>query len=311
MQQGLTWFKRMSSNVEPIFVLGIKERSGTNYLFHLLCLHPSVSHGGPIWENYILDRIDVLKEFVTYLFRTWHVNWDVSNAVGSPQLLCELLGRSLVTFLNRQLDVDGTDLGISRKLVTKSPSVENIELFFEFFPKSKLIVIVRDGRDLVESGIRTFGWDFEQATREWSRAAHTIINFLVHQGANPNFKLIRYEDLVTDTELTLKNCLRFLGLNTDEYDFSAAKNLPVVGSSSVVKGYAPIHWHPQPKENNFNSVGRWKHWSWYRNVRFNWIAADYMREFRYDIKKANGPKFLLSSLNLFLDIIWWLKRKFS
>ena len=170
-------------------------------------------------------------------------------------------------------------------------------------------MIVRDGRDLVESGIRTFGWDFEQATREWSRAAHRITNFLIHHGANPNFKLIRYEDLVTDTEFTLQNCFRFLGLDTDEYDFSLANNLPVVGSSNVTEGHAPIHWHPQPKEDNFNPVGRWKHWSWYRNVRFNWIAASYMRGLGYDVKETTGPSFLLSSLNRFLDIFWRLKRK--
>ncbi len=44
---------RGESGQDPIFILGISERSGTNFLFHLLCLHPDCDPGGPIWENYL------------------------------------------------------------------------------------------------------------------------------------------------------------------------------------------------------------------------------------------------------------------
>ena len=69
------------------------------------------------------------------------------------------LGSALVAFLT-------VDHG--RRLVTKNPSVIGIERVFTFFPTAQVIILLRDGRAVVESCLRTFAWDFDLATRRWA-----------------------------------------------------------------------------------------------------------------------------------------------
>src|SRR4029077_13668176 len=42
-----------------------------------------------------------------------------------------------------------------QRLILKEPSVKNIRLFFEFFPRSFLILLIRDGRDYACSAMKT------------------------------------------------------------------------------------------------------------------------------------------------------------
>jgi len=49
--------------------------------------------------------------------------------------------------------------------------VQNLERFFELLPEASLPILVRDGRDLVESTTRSFGASHEAAIRIWCRAA--------------------------------------------------------------------------------------------------------------------------------------------
>ena len=37
------------------------------------------------------------------------------------------------------------------------------ERFFAFFPCARLLILVRDGRSVVQSAVDTFGWDFDTA----------------------------------------------------------------------------------------------------------------------------------------------------
>ena len=48
---------------------------------------------------------------------------------------------------------------------------------FDLFPDDYLIVLVRDGRAVVESKQRSFGETFESAAREWAAGAETILRF--------------------------------------------------------------------------------------------------------------------------------------
>ena len=116
--------------------------------------------------------------------------------------------------------------------MTKTPSVRNLEQFFRFFPDSPLIVIVRDGRGVVESGMRTFGWDFERAAVKWTKAAGAITRFARENEGRP-FRIVRYEELHADPVGQLQQLLPFLGLPAAGYDFAKAKALPVRGSSEL------------------------------------------------------------------------------
>jgi Sulfotransferase family len=289
----------MNSNiaVDPVFILGITERSGTHFLFNMLCLHPDLDPGGPIWENYLLDRADLLDQFVTYLYSTWDSRWSINDAVGPPDLLLQFLGDALLRFLKIQVgkthtvDTERRPGAGHRRLITKSPSVNNLEMFFRLFPRSQLIIIVRDGRSVVESGVKTFGWDYELSMQHWANAARTIIAFeRANQQANFRFKIVKYEELLDKDTKTIRDILNFLELDPDKYDFAAIPHLPVVGSSQVRDSEGAVHWEPIAKPDNFNPFTRWRHWGQGRHTRFNWIAGDLMSTLGYAIEPSiNSP----------------------
>ena len=83
--------------------------------------------------------------------------------------------------------------GYCKKLITSTPSVENIHNFFKLFPNVPLLILVRDGRAVVESGVRSFNWNYEQAIREWNRSAQTIIRFDQEmKGTGHPYRIVKY-----------------------------------------------------------------------------------------------------------------------
>ena len=97
-----------------------------------------------------------------------------------------------------------------------------------------------------------------------------------------------------------------------KYDFDAAINLPVRGSS-VFRGTRPkeYHWDPVEKTPDFNPVGRWNNWSRSTHERFNWIAGEKLVALGYEEKKFGKDKQLLWAVwNKALDVRWQLREFF-
>src|SRR5262245_57486813 len=168
---------RLGRLTSPIFILGITARSGTNFLFHLLCLHPDCDPGGPIWENYLLMHAGALVRYADAVYDSFNPEWRVDEIIGPRDVLLRHIGDGLIEYLNLQHDHrsatgamranDALTGGSVKRLVTKTPSVRHLTAFLKIFPHSPLLIIVRDGRAVVESGSRSFGWDREWAIRDW------------------------------------------------------------------------------------------------------------------------------------------------
>jgi hypothetical protein len=88
-----------------------------------------------------------------------------------------------------------------------------VPLILEWFPEARIVGIVRDGRDVVRSILKA-PWTAHQSLRrhcyKWSMCA-TISRRLVRERPG-QFMLVRYEDLVQETEATLRKVNAFLGL---------------------------------------------------------------------------------------------------
>jgi hypothetical protein len=80
----------------PIFVLGIHFRSGTNFLYDLLCLHPSCDASTPLPEDYLLDHADLLVEYVDSVSWTSRTH---CKAEVNQDMLFQCLGGGLASFL--------------------------------------------------------------------------------------------------------------------------------------------------------------------------------------------------------------------
>lgn len=123
------------------------------------------------------------------------------------------------TFIQRFFHFQRDRLAPAGYLLEKSPrNVHNVERIRELFPGAKLIVIYRDGRDVVTSDrffTQDYGgkqFDFTAAVRAWKSdmEAH-----LAGAERHPMFAC-GYEALLSDGAAVSKSLFRFLGLRCDD-----------------------------------------------------------------------------------------------
>lgn len=88
------------------------------------------------------------------------------------------------------------------------PHIFQIHRFLAFRPKSQFVLMMRDGRDVVCSLKSRIGYaSFEDRLDRWLYDNKAAQPYWQH----PQVKIIKYEDLITDTECTLRNLCKFLG----------------------------------------------------------------------------------------------------
>ena len=155
-----------------IFVHGVLPRSGTNFLGDTLALHPHVhANPGRLWEFpllYVAPGAEALQwEFLSMFTPN-------AEVMGRFDLLAYLASGWLAA-LQKEAG--------QRRLLLKSPHVQHLPLFRHIFPDDILILCLRDGRDVIQSSIGTFGrWHprnkgFAEIAREWRYATETILSF--------------------------------------------------------------------------------------------------------------------------------------
>lgn len=123
----------------------------------------------------------------------------------------------------------------ARRWAEKSPwHLRCVPHMLEMYPEARIVGIVRDGRDVVESCVRA---PFHRRGALWYAATWRFAARLLLEYARrypTQFLYVRFEDLVRDPEATLKGVDRFAGL-----DFEPCQLDPVVETGSVVVGKEP------------------------------------------------------------------------
>ena len=304
----------------PVFILGIATRSGTTYLQDLLRLHPDCDVDGlELDEDHFVTYADLLIRYVNLASKTWKAWWGPEQLQKERDLVCQCMGDGLVSYLRLQVRNRRTLTGKAPPdkplpvLVTKTPNVTNLHLFFRIFPNADLLILVRDGRAVVESAVRSFYRNFAEEARQWATRAAVIRDFTESDSnRGRKYLVVRYEDICTNTKSELDRIMLFLRLDPTLYDFDAAKNLPVRGSSSLRREgagsreafVAPgIHWDPVPKNSDFKPLERWGNWDRAKHERFNWIAGKHLPAFGYEIKSYSGNRWLWTARNTVLDLL--------
>jgi hypothetical protein len=256
-------------------------------------------------EDYVVAHSDLLERYVKSVYWHWSL-WKPPFEVGESfeDLLCQSLGNGLISFLTSQIN--------EKRLVTKTPSVGNLEFFFKLFPQAYLVILVRDGRAVVESSVKSFGWNYEETMRKWADAARAILEFYENnKNFNLKYMILRYEDLYNNTAEEMRRILAFLGLEIETYDFDKAEDLPIKGSS-VFHGQRKesVHWTPVEKTSDFNPLQRWSHWGRALHERFNWIAGQYLVQLGYDLQEYSANQSLWAIYNRGLDTKWRIRAFF-
>jgi protein-tyrosine sulfotransferase len=306
----------LNQRLDPIFILGITERSGTNFLQDVLCLHPQCSKGGLgsqgyLAEDFLPSYAELLAWYADAVSAHWNITgWGIEYL--GKDLLCRYLGDGIMSFLNLQLERGGHQVSVANgamgraggvRLVAKTPSVRSLEHFHRVFPSARLLIIVRDGRAVAESAVKTYNVRHEQAAREWAEAAQAIIRFQQTAGSENKYLIVKFEDLYLKLEQELRRIFSFLGLDATNYDFGAAQNLPVRGSSTLAVPGKAVHWRPVQKTASFDPLSRWKHWSRARHERFNWIAGTCMAHLGYETETFGGFRLFWNAWNWMRDKI--------
>ncbi len=277
---------------EPIFVFGVSQRSGTNFLANLLLCHDDcAAPAPPVLEGHLLAHAPKLFAYARATAREWPRRWGDRDE--GEQALVTHLGRGLVSFVTRH-GLDEVSSDESLRVVVKTPSTENLHLVPRLFPGAPVIVLVRDGRSTSESLHTGFRRSYSGAIKTWRAGARRILA----SRDECAFLLVRYEDLVADPEAELVRILDYAGLDRDRFDFDAARELPVFGSSFVNVDGGGLTWEPVERPAGFDPASRFKGWPARRHQRFNWLARREQRLLGYDVEEgASGAAY-----NVALDV---------
>jgi hypothetical protein len=285
-----------------VFILGTAKRSGTNFLKNMLCIHKDCFSPGPIWEDFLLEHINQLDNYVAYTTNRWNPNWKVEEKLHAQESMRRTIGSGLINFLRSQLETpEAQKRGINSNhvLITKTPSTENIDSFFKYFPNEYLIIITRDGRSVTESAAKSFNKPQTIAIQEWNLYAEKIIKTMESNLDNKKVLIVKYENLHKETEKEMKKIIEFLGLNKQAYDYSSIDDAPIIGSSELSQK-GEVHWNPTQKTDSFNPNNRWEHWSNFKHSRYNWLAGKSQKKLGYEITETNK----LALINIILDLFW-------
>jgi hypothetical protein len=236
--------------------------------------------------------------YVWTLTESWNFSWFSESRDEVRRKLVAAMGTELGSFCRLHSKP-------ARWFVSKTPSTLNLDNCFDLFPSARVILIVRDGRDVVESGIRTFGWHWEDAVRHWRTSAERMLTVMAARAGSGQVLLVRYEDLLTETRSEMKRILAFLGLDENRFDFQAADSMHVRGSCEFGRHEGSIvDWKPVARTAEFSPMGRYCGWSTRKRRRFAWLAGEISARFGYVAAENAGENLLTDLLDWSLDRYW-------
>jgi protein-tyrosine sulfotransferase len=256
-----------------ILIQGVMPRSGSNYIAEIIGYHPNVySFPNEIYEFPLLNCVDDLLRMQNRFFQYFPKN---KTRIGEIDFL-PLFGSALIAYLYSFVPKD-------KILLVKSPYVENLNFFFKLFPYENLVLILRDGRDVVNSTIKTWPdkYAFSDICSTWDRNANMILNCNSHFNNNINsFLFIKFEEALNKSFDFIKQLCNKFKLDEQIYPYDRLNSVPVIGSSSLKAG-GKVGWNRVEKPKNFNPIGHWNNWSHKKKRIFKKIAGETLQKSGY------------------------------
>lgn len=257
-----------------VFIAALSPRSGTNYLARIIASHDDmVLARQPFWEDYFLYDADLLTRFGDNLFDRYR---DIGFGADEQarQHLLRLFGDSLL-----ELVYQGSEVG--SRVVLKTPMIQGFEHFDRFFHGHKLVVLLRDGRSVVESRVRAFASPWIDVVQAWCGAARFYLDNVRHRV--DSMLEVRYEDLVMDTRAQTARLFEYLEIEPAGCRGEEIGALPLFASSFHNLDQGNVNWVEAPRPEGFDPRVRFESWSAAQHATFNGIAGEAMRELGYDL----------------------------
>jgi tetratricopeptide (TPR) repeat protein len=185
-----------------------------------------------------------------------------------------------------QWDRECIEAGKKRWIEKTPPHIFHIKKFLLHRPQSKFILMLRDGRDVVCSlKYRTEYKSFEERVERWIYDNLAGLPYWNH----PNVMVVKYEDLVGETEITLRKVFSFLGENytsevLDYYKHQKHWYHSEIEKPMTIETHKDHHklrnW--QINQPLFDRRGRWKtEMEEQEKTIFKKVDKDYLIKFGY------------------------------
>ena len=242
--------KRYADDVPPPIVLAGFPRSGTTMVEQILAAHPALatSEERPI-------TAPVRREMVAMMRQNKQTNPTGDDMIGLTDDQVVRLRRIYRDALENAIDDESHR---DRILIDKGPlRTLDLGLFNRFFPESKIILMIRDPRDVVLSGIfqhfainqalvRFLTPELGAGLYETVMGHYLKIRSMLTISVLP----VRYEDVVTDFDTWAPRILEFVGVDWDDRvrDFHEFASKRAVRSASYESVTQKI---------NTRAVGKW------------------------------------------------------
>jgi len=282
-------------NERPIFVIGA-QRSGTTLLRYILSSHPRIYI--PPESNFIPryfgseprgtfsrnQSIEIMKGIQNY--RTFFKDWKHERP--DPVTLVDSLQYLTPANLLNTLYIQYASYYDAQRWGDKSPIYSDyVELINEIFPQAQFIHIIRDGRDVVLSmlksyqTIRFFYFDIYYAARIWKERVNKA-RIAGNRIGPEKYYEVRYEDLTSSPANEIRNICQYLG-----EDFFENMTAPY---STAADFHHSIGIHSGTRKPlNTGSVGKWKTSMSLKDQRvFNSIAGVLLADLGYELHKLGG-----------------------
>ncbi len=267
-----------------VYIVSPTQRSGTNFLSHIMNMHPKLIF--PSKEKFpdehcLFTYIEDLKKYVYKTSATWSkwTNGDQNPSSDQAKKLMSYIGDGILNYFSEDLCED-------ELLLLKTPDAGNFMDFFHLFPSTKVVLLIRDGRDTVESFLKSWGGSasFGKMTNRWKDRMiqiEKLIERAKEAGIDQNIYCLKYDNLNSNTEEELSKIFDFLDLDASIFPWDKLKQTPVLGSSSYRGGEKDVHWKPIAKTNDFKPSGKWMEWGERKKSRFKKIAGKELVKFGF------------------------------
>ncbi|MCS4155852.1 hypothetical protein GGQ03_003157 [Salinibacter ruber] len=234
-------------------------------------------------EDHFLSKSDLLRLFAERVYGHWSVDWSLKKKNTSKDVL-GAIGEGLLKFLRSQAITENgqTAEENTSTVVTKTPHPKNVGLFDRLFHDSFLILLIRDGRAVTESRMRTFEESFDEAVQAWRRGAREVIRFVEEHGWTSDWhRVLKYETVFKDPEEELRQIYDDVGMNFSSYPSSYLEEIAVVGSSTYGEDGEGVTWEEKQDDGSFNPLNRFQDWEKEKHERFEWLAGEEFRNLGY------------------------------
>ena len=223
MNQNDFTFSLPPEGYSPIFIGGL-HRSGTTLMRRLLDSHPHIACG----DESNLFRDNELEHIYTYLRTIWARGLDPSYEFDPSrvdQVMAGLIHAVVMPYCQKQ--------GKPRWAEKTPKNILYIDTLFALFPAAQFIHMIRDPRDAFcsvreRAAKTTPRWATKTPGRtaaEWCRGIHSG---LAWRERPERYREVRYEELVTQPEATLRSLFAFLG---EPWAASVLENHPLFSTS--------------------------------------------------------------------------------